>query len=342
MKNFLFGILAVVAHFCLFPLGFTSCDGHIEPEISNNESETGTAITSLSELYSALDGLPTNTVSTPHTIVVNLNSFIVIANALKSYPDKYVYLDISGSTFTSIGDYAFSGCTSLISISIGNSVTSIGYDVFYRCINLTSVIIGNGVTGIDNMTFLSHISLKSISVTIDNPIYSSENGILYNKNKTALLAYPRSKTGNAFTIPDNVTSIGIGAFSSCWNLYSVTIPDSVTSIGDYAFSSCWNLYNVTIPDGVTSIGDYAFSNCTSLYSVTIPDSVTSIGIGAFWYCSSLISVNFEGTIPSAGFSSSAFTGNLYIVYYSTNPSIGTPGWYTTTNQGVYPNWVRQT
>ena len=164
-------------------------------------------------------------------------------------------------TVTSIGNFAFSWCTGLTSVTIPDSVTSIGYGAFSECISLTSVTIPDSVTSIGNAAFSMCYGLASV------------------------------------TIPDSVTSIGRNAFSDCTNLTSVTIPDSVTSIGRNAFWGCAGLTSITIPDSVTSIGDFAFYYCTGLTSVTIPGSVTSIGNGAFQDCDRLTRITFEGTVP---------------------------------------------
>ena len=199
---------------------------------------------------------------------------------------------------TSIGDYAFRGCTSLTSITIPNSVTSIGGDAFYGCTSLTSVTIGNSVTSIGGNPFSGCKSLLSIEVSDNNKNYSSFDGILFNKNKSELIAYPAGKTDSEYAIPNSVTSIGSYAFYGCTSLTSVEIPDGVTSIDWHAFSNCTNLTSIIIPNSVTSVGSYAFEYCTSLTSITIPDSVKSIGNWAFDHCKSLTSVTIGNSVTS--------------------------------------------
>ena len=87
-----------------------------------------------------------------------------------------------------------------------------------------------------------------------NTAYSSENGILFNKNKTTLLQYPAGKPETAYAVPASVTTIEEGAFFSCTALTQITLPDGLTSIGAGAFYSCTALTEMNIPEGVTSIG----------------------------------------------------------------------------------------
>ena len=168
---------------------------------------------------------------------------------------------------TSIGDDAFRYCSSLASISIPSSVTSIGYDAFRDCSSLTSVSIPEDVTSIGWSAFSGCSSLANIEVAENNPNYSSENGVLYNKNKTVLIRYAIGKSDTEFIIPGSVTNIGKHAFEDCSSLTSVSIPEGVTSIGDDAFSRCSSLTSVSIPSSVTSIGDYAFWDCSSLADI---------------------------------------------------------------------------
>jgi hypothetical protein len=222
---------------------------------------------------------------------------------------------------TSIGSYAFQMYESLASVTIPNSVTSIKHNAFYGCSDLKSITIPASVTWIGEVAFfnsgLTSVSipgsvtvvanrafaycddLTSITVDVESSNYSSENGILFNKDKTALVQYPGGKTGH-YDIPDSVAIIEVQAFFGCTGLTSLTIPNSVTTIGQDAFSYCTGLTSVTLGNSVKTIGDYAFGACSSLKSVTIPNSVTTIGNGTFYNCSSLTSVTIPSSVTSIG------------------------------------------
>ena len=236
---------------------------------------------------------------------------------------------------TSIGDYAFGWCDRLTHIEIPSSVTSIGKESFSFCSGLTSIEIPSSVTSIGNKAFSFCSGLTSINVSNDNPYYSSDEGILYDKNKTVLICAPKGKKGeikipsgvtriegSAFRycryvknimISSNVTSIGEWAFSGCFSLTSVNIPSSLTSIGKCAFMWCTSLTSVEISFGLTSIRESVFNGCSSLTSISIPSSVISIGDGAFSDCKALTSINIPSSVTSIG--KKAFYGceNLEIV-----------------------------
>ncbi len=169
-------------------------------------------------------------------------------------------IDIPNSV-TTIGELAFFHCSSLASVNIPNSVTTIGEEAFWWCTSLASIYIPNSVTTIGAGAFAPCHSLASIGVASDNPNYIGIDGVLFNKDKTTIVAYPTGKDGSEYTIPNSVTTIGESAFSWCTSLASVNIPNSVTTIGKGAFKVCESLTSVNIPNTVTTIGNEAFSYC---------------------------------------------------------------------------------
>ena len=232
----------------------------------------------------------------PHNVIVTGeltdSQLSTMATYIKNYSTRKINLDLSETTgLTYINSDTFSGCTGLVNIIIPESVTSIAREAFENCSSLKGITIPDSVTGISDDVFRGCSSLTAFNVSANNNYYcSSDDGkILYNKDKTTLLAYP-SATGDV-TISDSVTSIGEGAFYNCDSLTSVTIGNGVTYIDSNAFCSCDVLTSVTIPDSVISIGvNTAFGYCSSLTSVTIGNGLTDIGWSAFRGCSSLESV----------------------------------------------------
>ena len=187
-----------------------------------------------------------------------------------------------GSGVTNIGTFAFLFCEGLAHINLPNNVATVGDGAFAGCSSMTNVVIGSSVSSIGADAFSSSV-LSAISVSEDNPHYSDRDGILFNKDQTALLQYPRRRPGNHYTILSGVTTIGKSAFDSCSALVSITIADSVASIGHNAFRSCASLTSLAIPDDIASIGDYTFYYCTSLTSLFFKGNVPTLGGNVFDY-----------------------------------------------------------
>lgn len=262
------------------------------------------------------------------TIIMDGSSYLIHGNKeIHENGNKYSreeYYQTKGDNC--IGDFMFSGCIRLTSVTIPDNLSAVGIEAFSGCTNLTD--------------------LTSSEV---NKRFSCMDGVLFNKSKTELIACIAPKSVS-YTVPGSVSSIARYAFSGCKGLTSVTIPNSVASIGTNAFKGCSSLNEMIIEDGknqllmgdygakystiidfiftdtplervyigrkmsnndsgcspfaffkkslkmatlgegITSIGSNAFLGCAGLSSIKIPQSVTSIGSQAFYSCSGLLSV----------------------------------------------------
>ena len=273
---------------------------------------------------------------------------------------------------TSIGSSAFEDCSSLTSVTIGNGVTSIGYGTFNGCSSLTSVTIGKEVTSIYDSVFygcgklkqinvdpantvyssdkgvlfdknktkiifypyaktestycipgsvaaignlLFNCNLAEITVETTNAAYSSENGVLFNNDKTTLVRYPACKEGAEYAVPDTVTKIDAGAFYNCSNLTNVQLSSNVREVESYAFNGCQKLEIISIPAGVTQISEYCFARCENLKHIDIPSSVSAIGSYAF-ADSGIQTLNISESVASIGEFAFAACKNLESVYLS--------------------------
>lgn len=167
---------------------------------------------------------------------------------------------------------------------------------------------------------LVNCDFKSITVDTDNKYFSSEDGVLFNKNKTEIIRYPSCSERELYVIPNGVTNIYSNAFDNCDNLIDIIIPNSVITIGESAFSECYKLRSIVIPDGVTKIAAGTFSSCCELYSVILGNSVESIDFKAFYYCINLLNITMPKSLKNIHWSSfddrSIFTIRCYSDSYA--------------------------
>ena len=197
----------------------------------------------------------------------------------------------------SVGDYAFRGCTALRSVTLPMGINSIGASAFFDCKALNRVDIPASVRSIGAFAFEHCPAIYGMSVDSDNPVYDSRDSC----NAIIETATGRLVAGCMNTvIPSTVNVIGDNAFSGCFMLTKVSIPKSVRAIGNYAFTGCTSLSSITIPNSVTYIGDAAFSDCSALRALEIPNTVTALGQAAFGGCSSLESISLPKSVTAIG------------------------------------------
>ena len=195
-------------------------------------------------------------------------------DAFSSYMGTSIKLP---SSIKVIDEYAFSYCTNLTTVTMGN-ITSLGKRAFYNCKSLSNIDLGNSLESIGDGAFYWCTSLESL------------------------------------TLPNTLTAIGENAFENCTCEIIWEDTPTITTIGKNAFMY-YKGENLVIPNTVTSIDYGAFHYCSSLKNLEIPSSVTSIGDWAFVDCSALENVFYKGTIKDwcnidfvSGFSNPFYKG----------------------------------
>ena len=146
---------------------------------------------------------------------------------------------------TSIGAEAFYEAD-ITSLTIPDGITDIKYSAFARCMELTEVNISKSVTNMEAPVFYYCEALRRINVDAANTVYSSENGVLFNKNKTTLLQYPIGRQETTYTVPSSVTTIANLSFSTCTTLKELTLSKNVSSIEFCAFENCTAITKMTV------------------------------------------------------------------------------------------------
>ena len=174
-----------------------------------------------------------------------------------------------------------------------------------RFSHLKKIKISAAVQTIQLGAFWGCTGLTAFEADRNNQYYSSDNGILYNKDKTVLIQCPAQKSGS-LQIPDTVTKITTKAFDRCIYLTEAVIPDSVATLDPAAFCNCTGLTYMIIPGSLNKISDSLFANCTGLTGVSIPDSVKSVGSFAFYGCTGIKSFTLPESVVWIG--SCTFSG----------------------------------
>ncbi len=281
-------------------------------------------------------------------------SVIGIVFGTETSTDIVIADTYGGKPVTSIGDYAFSDCESLTSITIPTSVTDIGDYAFSSCKSLVSMEIPAGVTHIGFGAFsgceaLADIDIPASVADIEDYAFSGCKSLADIKLPTGIThiglgVFFGCEALADIEIPASVTKISLGAFTDCKSLIqvengvsyvgkwvidcdasvgSVALRVDTVGIGDHAFSGCQSLAGIRLPAGVTHIGERAFYGCKGLTSIEIPVGITGISLDAFYYCESLTSITFSGTVDEWN-----------AVATETSWNIGTPDYTVTCTDGV--------
>lgn len=239
-------------------------------------------------------------------------------------------LSVDGRTVTALAEGCFAGFENLESVTIPDTITAIGSEAFAGCSAMTVMEIPASVQSIGLYAFDTMENLTEFRVAEDNPNFTQENGMLFDKAETMLIKYPEGKTDIACTLPEtcveiadwafvgsqylesidlqNVQTIGEDAFYYCVHLKSIDIPEGVTELTGAAFGNCADLEKITLPSTLEKIGDDCFFSCVSLRDVKLPEGLTDIGEKAFFHCLSLKSLTIPKSLTNVR---SEFAGYYY-------------------------------
>lgn len=206
------------------------------------------------------------------------------------------------NTIKYIGNYAFYDCDSLLELEIPDSVGRLEAETFGNCVSLQEIRIG-AKAEFDPTMFAVCTSLQRFVVSQDNGNYSSEDGVLYNADKTVLLQWPLGKRMKNINIREGVLEIGRLAFC----LYdpdgpgytpgtSIHLPSTTKAIGDNAFTHS-NFHFIDMPSGISQIGRRAFERAP-LENIILPDSLKEIPSELCNFCFLLEKVRIPAHIDS--------------------------------------------
>lgn len=238
-------------------------------------------------------------VTIPSTITVDGKVYAVVSIGEKAFwdNDKLQSVTIEDGVLD-IKMAAFYYCRYLRSVKLPATLKSVGSYAFWKSLSLSTIYIPASLTDLSAKAFTEG-GMSAYEVSPDNPVYSSEDGIMFNKDKTELLHFPAKKQVESYSIPEKVEKIGKFAFE-CNQLNEVTFPEKLISIDDYAFFMSDKLTKVDIPNNVSFIGESAFSRCSNLKEVHLSENLETISPGTLEYGYALEKVNIPSKVTSIG------------------------------------------
>lgn len=215
---------------------------------------------------------------------------------------------------THIGKYAF-GMIGATSVSLPESLVSIGDYAFWDS-SITSLELPSSVSSLGDGIFQECEALTAITVASGNDSFAAADGILFNKGKTEILAYPAGKTTSSYTVPGTVKTIAAACFAYNSYLTSLTIPDSVTTAGEDFATHCSALQSVSIGKGLEVIPNCAFMYDSALTSVTLSKGLKEIHRFAFSYCTALTKLTVPSTVTWVEEYAFSYSENVEVTYPS--------------------------
>ena len=258
----------------------------------------------------------------------------IILNSPIETVSKYAFYECTGLKRAVIGGEAvgtgngvikmdaFEGCTALKTVEIGNSICTLETHAFRDCSARKDITFGSSVSTYGSDFFVTDAAnIVNISVAEDNQTFSSEDGVLYSKDGTALMAYPNGREG-VYHMPDSVTSIGERAFQDNDRLTGIILSDNLTEISARAFYGCDALTTVEMGDQVTTIGTSAFCQCTALTHIELPSGLQSLGNYVFSGCKSLDFIRIPASVTDVGYDAlDTLKNGAYVVFEGSNPGV---------------------
>ena len=220
-----------------------------------------------------------------------LKEFLSTTNGVLKIPKRCICIEVN--TFRYKNDIVIKKL-----ITNPENYLDIGTQAFCGCIYLEEIYISKNVRIIYDSAFAVCEKLEKIEVDSENEQYSSQYGVLYNKEKTKLIAAPGKI--EECNVPSTVKSIESNAFSGCKNLKKVVLTDGLESIGKRSFYECTSLLEVRLPSTIKSIDIYAFSSTAIGGELIIPASVTNVGSNAFDRCNNLETIKCRASSKPDG------------------------------------------
>ena len=167
------------------------------------------------------------------------------------------------------------------SYSVPDGITEIKFDAFGNNCRLTGISFPKSLQYVDSYA-LNEISKRLTNITVSelNPECCSIDGVLFDKDKSGLILYPRNKGKTDYVIPDGIQYIYDSAFYGCKHLVNIELPESIRFIGDHAFAECKCLKTITLSSKLRHAIEYKIRGRTKLQTVLISGN-SRIGRFAF-------------------------------------------------------------